>query len=108
MKTSAFLINVCRAAVIREKSLARTLKEGWIAGYASDVWFNYPNAFGGWHAPILSREEIHLMDNVIVSPDRSVAIKEVQEQMITAGAVNIVAFVKGKPLPNRVDLDKQY
>ena len=107
MKPTAYLINVSRSYLVQEKPLAKALLEHRIAGFASDVWFSYPNSWG-WHAPILSREGVHQMENVIVSPDRSVAVEAVRKRMIKAAVANIEAFVNGKPLLTQINLDQEY
>jgi phosphoglycerate dehydrogenase-like enzyme len=107
MKPTAYLINVSRASLVEERPLARALREGWIAGYASDVWFSYPHTWG-WYAPVLSREGIHLMDNVIVNPDRAGANPDVRNAMIANAMANIEAFVNGKNLLSQVNLDEGF
>jgi glyoxylate reductase len=42
MKKSAYLINTSRGPVVDEKSLAKALREGWIAGAAIDVFEREP------------------------------------------------------------------
>jgi hypothetical protein len=63
-----------------------------------------PPSSWGWHAPVLSRERIHQMDNVIVSPDRSCAVKELENQMIDTAVANVVAFATGKKWLSQVNL----
>src|SRR5207302_3221279 len=42
MKPTAFLVNSSRGPVVDEKTLARALKENWIAGAALDVYEKEP------------------------------------------------------------------
>jgi D-3-phosphoglycerate dehydrogenase len=59
MKSSAFLIDVSRGAIIDESALIRGLQEGWFAGAGLDVFTSEPLA--DLH-PLLS------MSNVVVTP----------------------------------------
>lgn len=52
MRKTAHLINVSRGRVVNEQALARALKEGWIAGAATDVYSMEPPA----GSPLLSHE----------------------------------------------------
>ena len=38
MKRGAYLVNVCRGSVVDEIAVAQALEEGWLAGYAADVF----------------------------------------------------------------------
>lgn len=42
LKPSAVLINLARAAIIKEEALLKCLREGWIRGAAIDVHYAYP------------------------------------------------------------------
>ena len=42
MKTSAYLINTSRGAIVDETALVRALHEGWIAGAALDAFVTEP------------------------------------------------------------------
>jgi glyoxylate reductase len=44
MKTSGFLVNTSRGAVVEEEALAKALRENWIAGAALDVYEKEPLA----------------------------------------------------------------
>jgi D-3-phosphoglycerate dehydrogenase len=59
MKSSAFLIDVSRGAIIDESALLRGLQEGWFAGAGLDVFTSEP--LDNQH-PLLS------MSNVVVTP----------------------------------------
>ena len=42
MKRTALLVNQARGRVVNEKELFQALKEGWIGGYATDVYEQEP------------------------------------------------------------------
>ena len=46
MKKEALIINVARGGIVNEHALARALKEGWIAGAATDVLETEPAGLG--------------------------------------------------------------
>ena len=41
MKKTAYLVNIARAQIIDEEPLYQALSEGWIAGFGTDVWWDY-------------------------------------------------------------------
>ena len=110
MKPGAFLINVGRGQVVAEAPLHRALTEGWIAGFATDVWWDYRDEDmpPGTHFPALSRSGVQKLPNVLGSPDYAGNLLEVKDAMIERGIENLAAFVKGESLPNRVDLETGY
>lgn len=71
MKTSAFLINTSRGAVLDQKALIEVLKNKEIAGAGLDVYQNEP----GVPAELLE------MNNVVVSPHVGSATRETREIM---------------------------
>jgi phosphoglycerate dehydrogenase-like enzyme len=65
MKSTAFLINVGRGAIVDEDALYEALAERRIAGAALDVWYNYPRAAGP--TPPANRP-FHELSNVLMTP----------------------------------------
>ena len=110
MKPGAFLVNVSRGQVVAEAPLYRALTEGWIAGFATDVWWDYNDEDmpPGTHFPTLSRSGVQRLPNILGSPDYGGNLLEVKDAMIERGIENLVAFIKGESLPNRVDLEAGY
>lgn len=71
LKTSAFLINTARGAVLDQMALIKVLKNKEIAGAALDVYQNEP----------VVPDELLAMDNVVVSPHVGSATHETREIM---------------------------
>ncbi|MHA2181350.1 MAG: NAD(P)-dependent oxidoreductase [Promethearchaeota archaeon] len=112
MKPSAYLINVARAAIIKEKALYFALKEKRIAGAAIDVWW-IPHWWDAKWKPELdkpSRYPIWDLPNVIATPHSigSAEITRFSGNAIRIIAENINNIANGKPPINQVDKEHQY
>jgi phosphoglycerate dehydrogenase-like enzyme len=104
MRSDATIINVARAALVDEPALHRALSEHRIAGYASDVWWDY----GHTHFGVPSKLGIHLMPNVIGTGDRSVNVAGEFEKTLRIGIENVREFVNERPLTRLVNLEAGY
>ncbi|MGR4932477.1 NAD(P)-dependent oxidoreductase [Bradyrhizobium sp. CAR08] len=107
MKPSAFLINISRGSVIREKPLYEALTSSRLRGYAADVWWHYGfgRAFPGASG---SRLAVHQLPNVIGSEDQAANADGVLQRNIERGTQNLVEFATGKPLTREVSLELGY
>jgi glyoxylate reductase len=92
MKDTAFIINTARGPVINEAELVEALQENEIAGAALDVFEAEPAI-----NPALLK-----MDNVVLTPHIGTGTIETRIATAQCAADNIVAFLEGKPVPNRV------
>ncbi|XP_059651502.1 glyoxylate/hydroxypyruvate reductase HPR3-like [Cornus florida] len=90
------IVNIGRGAVIDEKELVRCLVEGKIGGAGLDVFENEPNV----------PKELLAMDNVVLTPHRSVFTDEVFLNLYELIVGNFEAFFSGKPLPSPIVLDE--
>jgi phosphoglycerate dehydrogenase-like enzyme len=108
MKPESLLVNVSRAELIAERALYKALVSGMIAGFASDVWWSYPRGAVGSYFGYPSLTGVHLLPNVVVTPDRASNAMEVRNEMLRLGAENVAALAAGKPIPLVVDLDEGY
>jgi len=109
MRRSAYLVNVSRGNTVHEGPLAKALTEGWIAGFAADVWWDYPDAVPpSYHFALPSRSNIHRMPSVVGSGDKAANTLKVKDRMIELGAESVAAFLAGKVPPRLVDLVKGY
>lgn len=89
MKPHAFLINAARGGIVNEADLAKALREGEIAGAATDVLTNEPPKDGN----VLLDPTI---PNLIVSPHIAWGSFEARQRIIEQTAENISEFRAGK------------
>ena len=90
MKRSALLINTARGALIQDEALMTALREGLIAGAASDVLREEPPRDG---SPLLDLN----LPNFIVTPHVAWASDEAMQTLADQVIENLEAFVAGRP-----------
>jgi glyoxylate reductase len=93
MKSTAFLINTARGAIVDEAALVLALAERKLAGAGLDVFEHEPVV----HPALLK------MPNVVVTPHLGSAVMEVREKMANIVVDNIFAILDGKRPPNCVN-----
>jgi len=93
MKKTAHLLNASRGAVVDEKALVKALQNKWIAGAGLDVFENEPAI----------EPELTKMDNVVIVPHIGSATIETRNAMGMLAANNILARLRGQPLPSCVN-----
>ncbi len=93
MKPTAVLVNTSRGPVIDQAALAVALRTGAIAAAALDVTDPEPIAPDD---PLLS------LDNCLVVPHIASASRATRGRMASMAAANLIAGVRGEPLPNQV------
>jgi len=93
MKKTAYLLNASRGAVVDEKALVKALQNKWIAGAGLDVFENEPAI----------EPELTKMDNVVIVPHIGSATIETRTAMGILAANNILARIRGQPLPSCVN-----
>jgi phosphoglycerate dehydrogenase-like enzyme len=96
MKPSAILINTSRGPVVETDALAEALREGRIGGAALDV--TDPEPLPANH-PLVS------MPNCIVVPHIASASAATRGKMAEIAARNLIAGLKGEPLPTGLNPD---
>lgn len=92
MKSSSYLINTARGAVIDEEALTVALAEKRIAGAALDVFE---------HEPLLS-EKLKSLPNVILTPHIASANLPARQMMAETVAYNVIDYFEGKTPRNVV------
>jgi lactate dehydrogenase-like 2-hydroxyacid dehydrogenase len=96
MKPSAYLVNVSRGPVVDTDSLVAALGRGDIAGAALDV--TDPEPLPAGH-PLVA------MENCLVVPHIASASIRTRTAMSSLAVDNLVAGLRGDPLPARYDAD---
>jgi glyoxylate reductase len=94
MKPNAVLVNTSRGPVVDMDALYKALKEKQIFGAGLDVTEPEPLPMD---SPLLT------LDNVVIVPHIASASKTTREKMSWMAAQNLVAGLKGEPLPNCVN-----
>jgi glyoxylate reductase len=92
MKPTAILVNTARGPLVDEAALVRALREKRIAGAALDVYEREPAL-----APGLAE-----LPNVVLLPHVGSATVGTRDRMAETAARNVVAALRGEPLPNPV------
>lgn len=95
MKSSAFLINAARGAVVDEDDLDRALEDGQIAGAALDVFEQEP--IGSDH-PLVDR-----VDQTILTPHMAAYTDYALAVTSEITAQNIATVLRGGPPPDRLN-----
>jgi phosphoglycerate dehydrogenase-like enzyme len=95
MKSSAYLINTARGALLEEAALARALRAGRIAGAALDVFAIEPLPKGS---------VLHGAPNLLLSPHQASFSRDTSERVGLAAAQSIVDLMNGRRPKNILNL----
>lgn len=93
MKKNAVILNAARGPVIHEKALVKALKEGWIGGAGLDVYEHEPAMEPG----------LAECKNAVIVPHIGSASIETRTAMGMLAVNNILARIRGQPLPSCVN-----
>jgi glyoxylate reductase len=93
MRPSAFLLNSARGPIVDEAALVDALRSSAIAGAGLDVFEHEPDV----HPGLLD------LDNVVLVPHLGSATTETRGAMAELAARNVVAHLRGDPLPTPVN-----
>ncbi len=92
MRPHALLVNTARGPIVDEAALVRALREGWIAGAGLDVFEREPALTPG----------LADLPQVVLAPHLGSETTATRARMADLAAENIVAALRGQPIPNRV------
>ena len=92
MKPGSCLINTARGQVVCEADLADALEQGRLSGAGLDVYEHEPKI----------EPRLLALEQVVLLPHIGSATRGVRERMALMVADNVLAFVQGRELPNRV------
>lgn len=115
----AILINVARAQIVDERALFEALKSGKLHSAGLDVWYRYPQEEGSavpgyFVAPKSasntppSNYPFHEIRSLVMSPHRGGATAGTEAHRVRHLAELIGAAATGRPVLNKVDLDRGY
>ncbi|MGS0707123.1 2-hydroxyacid dehydrogenase [Acinetobacter sp. ANC 3781] len=91
MKPSAFLINCARGGIVNEQALADALRQGKIAGAATDVLAVEPPKDGN----VLLADDI---PNLIITPHSAWGSVDARQRIVQQMLDNVTAFKAGQPI----------
>lgn len=93
MKSTAYLVNVSRGAVVDEAALVQALGSGEIAGVGLDVYEDEPRLAEGLAA----------LDNAILIPHLGANSRRTRDRMARMTVDNVVSALRGEVPPNLVN-----
>lgn len=99
MKSTAYLINMARGAVVDEAALAEALKNGEIAGAGCDTFECEPLPVGSplWNLP-----------NMIITPHCTPEMPDLEARSLEIICENVERFQEGKTLKNQLTVRDVY
>ncbi|MBK03575.1 MAG: hydroxyacid dehydrogenase [Deltaproteobacteria bacterium] len=104
----ALLVNVGRGDVVQEEPLFQALKSGHLFGAGLDVWYNYPSSEAERAHTPPSNMPFHTLDNVVLSPHRAPDCHE-NDHLRMKHLADVLRYpAEGKPMPNKMSLQRGY
>ncbi|MBM3495676.1 MAG: D-glycerate dehydrogenase, partial [Armatimonadetes bacterium] len=94
MKPTAILVNSARGPIVDQRALFDALDRGVIGGAGLDVFES---------EPVPADEPLLALDNVVVAPHIGSASVATRTRMAVIAAENLVAGLRGEPLPHGVN-----
>ncbi|NHB58030.1 2-hydroxyacid dehydrogenase [Acinetobacter sp. 194] len=91
MKSTAFLINCARGGIVNEQALVHALRQGQIAGAATDVLSVEPPTEGN---ALLAND----IPNLIITPHSAWGSVDARQRIVQQMVENVEAFQKAQPI----------
>ncbi|MCW3995388.1 MAG: ACT domain-containing protein [Candidatus Bathyarchaeota archaeon] len=98
MKKTAYVINTSRGSNVDEAAIYKALKQGTIAGYATDVYSDEPKVEGAEF-----QSKLRELDNVILSSHLGASTQEAQRETSTEIARVVSSYLLGGDFTNAVN-----
>jgi glyoxylate reductase len=98
MKRGAFLINTARGPIVETEALVAALRDGALGGAALDV--TDPE-------PLPADHPLYSLPNALITPHIGSASRVTRDAMATQAARNLLAGLRGEPLPRAVNPQAQ-
>jgi phosphoglycerate dehydrogenase-like enzyme len=99
MKRGAWLLNIARGKIVRERDLIEALRAGQVGAAALDVFET---------EPLSPESELYTLENVILTPHVSGNSNHFWDRAMALFRENLRRDLAGRPLLNRVDLTRGY
>lgn len=94
MKPSAYLVDVSRGGIVDQQALLAALKDRKIAGAALDV---FPEE------PLPAKSPLWKLPNVLITPHISGITSHYDDRAVELFSANLLRYLAGQPLYNRID-----
>jgi phosphoglycerate dehydrogenase-like enzyme len=98
-KPDAYLINVCRGALVDEEALIKALRDNRLGGAALDVFAE---------EPLPRKSALWKLPQVLITPHTAFLTEKVWERHYTAFTSNLKRYIAGEPLQDTVDKKQGY
>jgi len=95
MKPGAYFVNIARGGLVQTDALYEALKSGHLAFAGLDV--TDPE-------PLPLSHPLYTLDNVVVIPHIGTSTPETRDEMLELAVSNVIAALRGQPLPAPVPL----
>ncbi|RDY58047.1 2-hydroxyacid dehydrogenase [Flagellimonas nanhaiensis] len=106
MKKGALLINTARGAIVKTKDLLEVLKDGRLAGYATDVYENEKGIFFKDNSARGIKDEqlkeLIAMTNVLLTPHQAFATREALQRIAETTLYNIDCWEEDRTCKNEL------
>jgi phosphoglycerate dehydrogenase-like enzyme len=108
LQRPSLLVNIGRGPIVQQQALYEALRDGTLHAAGLDVWYNYPTEISTRSRTPPADFPFHELDNIVFSPHRGGMTSETERLRMAHTAALLNTAARGKPMPNRVDLQRGY